>query len=591
MIIIKSGDKQIYHPMNPGLQLINPRIILEDNAAGSLTFKIYSDNLNYNSIKKLAPVISVIRDDRIIFKGRVISDRKDFYNGKTIEVEGKLAFFNDSQMEPFEFQGSPEELFSLIVESHNAQVMDWQKFKVGIVTVTDPNDYIVRSSENSMNSWEALKDKCFKSSLGGHIRIRYEEDGDYIDWLADYETISKQSIEFARNMIDLSMDMDATETYTAIRPVGAEVEGVKIDIASVNGGKNYLINEEKAAEYGIIFAPVGESTWTDVTLPENLLKKAMEKLYGVFSTLRETYEIRAVDLHLTDESIEALNICEYVPVVSRTHGIDGNYLLSKAEIHITAPQNSMFYLGSSKRVLGDVSGAAAVQSAVIPKNISTFENDAGYISAKETQEMLSNYSNTEQVTEIVNRAVEAIPKGADGDNGKSAYEIAKEATGFEGTEAEWIASLKGDKGDTGETGKNGESATVKIGTVETVSSRENAEVKNTGSENKAVLHFKIPRGEPGEGATECLVALGGFSFGYTDDGKPGFREVGADTVTPFISVSSGSSSGVIDITFSQFNGKGLIFYPSANTFGDGSLDNPFILSRIGRTIAFSEIII
>ena len=42
---------------------------------------------------------------------------------------------------------------------------------------------------------------------------------------------------------------------------------------------------------------------------------------------------------------------------------------------------------------------------------------------------------------------------------------------------------------------------------------------------------------------------------------------------------------------SDVHGKGLIFYPSANTFGDGSLDNPFILSRIGRTIAFSEIII
>lgn len=27
--------------------------------------------------------------------------------------------------------------------------------------------------------------------------------------------------------------------------------------------------------------------------------------------------------------------------------------------------------------------------------------------------------------------------------------------------------------------------------------------------------------------------LGGISFGYTEDGKPGFREEGADTVTPF----------------------------------------------------------
>ena len=42
----------------------------------------------------------------------------------------------------------------------------------------------------------------------------------------------------------------------------------------------------------------------------------------------------------------------------------------------------------------------------------------------------------------------SIPKGEDGDDGKSAYEIAVD-NGFEGTEAEWVASLKGQKGDTG----------------------------------------------------------------------------------------------------------------------------------------------
>ena len=400
MIIIKNGDKQIYHPWNPALQLINPKLILEDNAAGSLTFKIYSDNLNYDSIRKLAPVLSVIRNGRTIFKGRAVSDRKDFYNGKSVEVEGKLAFFNDSQMEPFQFEGSPGELFSLIVESHNTQVKDWQRFKVGVVTVTDPNDYIIRSSESAMNTWKALKEKCFNSSLGGHIRIRYEGDGDYIDWLSDYETVSKQSIEFAKNMIDLSTGVDATETYTAIRPIGAEVEGVKIDISSVNEGKNYLINEEKAAEYGIIFAPVEESTWEDVTLPENLLKKARERLYSSFPTMKETYEIRAVDLNLTNESIEALDICEYVPVVSRPHGINGNYLLSRAEIYITKPQNSVFYLGANRRVLSDLSSSTVIQPGSSPQNISAFVNDAHYISVEETEEMLSDYTSTEQVQEI-----------------------------------------------------------------------------------------------------------------------------------------------------------------------------------------------
>ena len=456
MIIIKNGSRQIYHPRNPNLKLINPKLKMEDNAAGELSFTIYDSNLNYDTVKKLYPIISVIRNGKTIFKGRVISDKKDFYNGKAIEVEGKLAFLNDSYLEPFSFQGSPEELFRMIIENHNSQVMEWQQFKIGAITVVDNNDYIVRSSESMMNSWNAVKEKCFNSALGGHIHIRYEEDGDYIDWLADYDTISSQGIEFAKNMISISSETDATETYTAIRPVGAEVDGKKIDISSVNDGKTYIINEEKAKEYGIIYAPAEESTWDDVTIPKHLYEKAAEKLFGIFATLRETYEINAVDLNLTDEKIEALNICEYVPVVSKPHGIYGNYLLNKADISIASPQNSRFYLGQVKRKpLSDMNKGAVV-AADVPKDISSFNNDANYISEEQTEAKLEDYPKTVEVENIVRQAVSGIPEGKDG---MSAYEIAVK-NGYEGTEEEWLISLKGETGQQGEQGEPGKDATV-----------------------------------------------------------------------------------------------------------------------------------
>ena len=453
MIIIKNGERQIYHPQNPNLQLINPKLTLEDNGAGQLTFQIYKTNLNYSTIRKLYPIIAVERDGQTIFKGRVISDKKDFYNGKYIEAEGKLSFFNDSFMEPFSFSGSPAEMFRMIITNHNSQVKEWQQFKVGQITVTDNNDYIVRSSEKMLNSWEALKDKCFQSSLGGHIRIRYEADGDYIDWLDDYEVVSTQHIEFARNMIDISSEVDATETYTAIRPIGAEVNGAKVNISSVNGGKNFLINDEKAEEYGIIFAPESESTWPDVTKPENLLKKAEAKLYNSFAALRETYEIRAVDLHLTDSQIESLNIYEYVSVVSKPHGINGRYLLYRADMDITSPQNTLYYLGATKRTLSDVHTVQYAQASV-PQDVSAFRNDAGYVSEEKAAELLADYSRTEDVETIVSQYVEQIPAGKDGNNGLSAYEIAVQ-NGFNGSETEWLESMKGEKGDKGNDGEDG----------------------------------------------------------------------------------------------------------------------------------------
>lgn len=509
MILIKSGDRQIYDPRNPHLKLINPKLTLEDNAAGCLTFKIYESNVNYSMIRKLHPIISVIRDGKTIFKGRVITDTKDFYNGKNVEAEGKMAFFNDSYVEPFSFSGSPEELFHMLIENHNAQLMEWQQFKMGIVTVKDSNDYIVRSSEFMLNTWEALKEKCFQSSLGGHLRIRYEKDGDYVDWLSDYEVVSSQSIEFAKNMMDMSLTVDATETYTAIRPIGAEIEGNKIDISSVNDGKKYLINEEKAAEYGIIYAPENESTWPDVTLPENLLKKAREKLYGTFITLSETYEISAVDLNMTDEDIEALNICEYVLVKSKMHNINERYLLNRADICIDAPQNSVYYLGASKRTFNDTNGSKVQTTVSVPKDISAFRNDKKYVSEEQAEELLAEYTKESDVEEIVGQHIEKIPAGPagtdgiDGKDGLSAYEIAV-VNGYEGTEQEWLKTLKGEpgengaKGDPGEKGDNGETPVIRIGTVTTGAPGTKATVTNSGTETEVILNFTIPRGDKGE---------------------------------------------------------------------------------------------
>lgn len=51
-----------------------------------------------------------------------------------------------------------------------------------------------------------------------------------------------------------------------------------------------------------------------------------------------------------------------------------------------------------------------------------------------------------------------VSGGGAGADGKSAYEIAVD-NGFEGTEEEWLASLKGERGPQGEQGPPGENGT------------------------------------------------------------------------------------------------------------------------------------
>lgn len=77
--------------------------------------------------------------------------------------------------------------------------------------------------------------------------------------------------------------------------------------------------------------------------------------------------------------------------------------------------------------------------------------------------------------------------------GYSAYEIAVQ-NGFVGTEAEWLASLKGNNG---ADGQDGSSATIQVGTVSTGAAGTDAVVTNVGTSSAAVFNFTIPQGPAG----------------------------------------------------------------------------------------------
>lgn len=543
MYTILADEQLIYSPDAEELTLYHINLNLEDNTAGTLTFSVISAHPYFTYLEKLKTIITVLRDDKIIFKGRIIDDTVDLYNIKKIQCEGKLAFFNDSVFPEFEFSGTSLELFQKIVNNHNSQVSAKQQFRIGRVTVKDNNDYVVRSSESAFKTWKVLKEKCFQSTLGGHLQVRYEADGDYIDWLVDYERFSSQSIQFGENILELLIDTSAAETFTAIRPQGALVDDKRIDISSVNKGKDYLIDTEKASEYGIIFAEPEDSVWDDVTLPKNLLTKAKEKL-DAGKKLKKTIEVKAVDLNLTDSQIEALDVCTYVNVVSNLHNISEYYLLSKAELSIDEPQNTKFTLGAVKATLTDA--AKQQQQNIIrtvgdsiPKAVSQLNNDKQYVNAEKVIEIVKSSTamnptievaeNTEESFKLIinsasgeietpnligKQGKEGTP-GADGQDGKSAYEIALDH-GYTGTEAEWLESVRGQQG---EPGLNGAAATIKIGTVTTGMPGTDAAVTNVGDETAAVLNFTIPRGDQGtSGGGSSSGGVEMFAFEIRMDG-------------------------------------------------------------------------
>lgn len=341
----------LYDLRHEELVLENPELDLTVSKVGKLSFSIYSDHPYFDRLEKKSSKISVLKNGKTIFRGRIIEDEQGLYNDKSVLCESALAYLNDSIVRPGAFSGSPLEFLTMLLNNHNSQVSDEQKLLLGNVTVEDPNNYISRSWEDYLKTWEVLEKRGIEL-IGGYIVERYEDDGTYIDWLNDFDDTSTQVIEFGENIIDIFAKNSANNTYSVAIPLGAETENedgtkTRLTIESVNDGLDYIVNQDALNKYGWIVAPVSETTWDDVTLASNLKTKCENWLNNQGVMIESEFEITALDLQATDKDIESFFIYEYVRIKSKLHNIDKVLLLSSIKIPLAHPENTQITVGES----------------------------------------------------------------------------------------------------------------------------------------------------------------------------------------------------------------------------------------------------
>lgn len=430
MYRIKYYDEDIYIPGSKTFIALEPALDREENKAGSLTFSLLCDHPLYKRITKLKLGVVVLDDEKVIFRGRVIDSNQNFDNELEMTAEGKLAVLNDSHCRPYEFSGTPEELFEWFIDNHNSQVSDEQKLIKGSVTVTDPNNYITRSWDRGDKTWKLMNSRLL-DTLGGYFVIRYEADGDYIDWLDSFEEYSSQTVEFGSNLLDLSQFIDATGTCTACVPYGAEImnvsyvavdteaaswqigkfyifaddetysliqteetfnaavsagttiyevssmegTGKRLTVETVNDGKDYIINEAAAAEYGIIYADAELVTWDDVTRPENLLEKATNWLNNKGVMFKKTVESTFLDLSKLGVDVDKIEMYHNVILKSAPHNIESSYLVRKMYLKLDAPEETEVSLGDSEYTLTDRTADSDKQTNDIAQKVDKIESD------------------------------------------------------------------------------------------------------------------------------------------------------------------------------------------------------------------------
>ena len=356
-------DGKEYTIHNPRVKALtvggNPYFEVGDNINGSASFKVYPTHPYYQYVRKLTTDIVFYRDDVPEFYGRVLYDDEDFSGTKTVFVEGELAFLCDSIQRPKVYHNTSVKAYVQdLIDIHNAQVEERKQFVVGRVTVKDSNDSLYRYS-NWEDTRTVFKDKL-TSRLGGHLVIRHEDGLRILDYLSDedYYTRNTQGIRFGKNLLDFSKNMDASDLVTCVIPLGAKLDEEdqdpaleaiseqRITIASVNGGVDYVTDDNAVKEYGKIYKTV---TWDDVTLPENLMKKGEEYLKSV-QFEKMVLEVKAIDLNLTDDSFQQFEVGNKIQCVSTPNGLDKEFPLTKKKVYITSFKNNTVTLGDETSV-------------------------------------------------------------------------------------------------------------------------------------------------------------------------------------------------------------------------------------------------
>ena len=387
MYQIKCDDYILYDPRDEELIVNEPMCNLEVNTVGGASFKIHASHPYYNKLKKMRSVFEINQDGQTIFRGRATDDTVDFDNIKDVDIEGVGAYFNDSVVRPFMFpedflddrsyiaastSGNVVEFFlSWLIKNHNSQVEDFQKIKLGNVTVADPNNILVRSSTDYSSTWEAIKSKLFDSELGGYFCFRYEPDGNYIDYLEDFDLTNVQRVRYGENLLGLKTESDASGSYSAVLPLGAKLKDIdantdddsRLTLSKLADGDvtsdiykqgDLLISRSAKEAYGLIIAPTKDTTWEDVTLETNLRSKGAKYLTQTASKLSNTIELTAVDLHFSDDEIAAFRIYRYIKFESKPHGYEDSFKLTKLDIDIMNPQNTIITLGDTTLSMTDI---------------------------------------------------------------------------------------------------------------------------------------------------------------------------------------------------------------------------------------------
>lgn len=331
----------------------SPKLDLVENNAGTLTFKLPPSNIGYDQIERLSTEIIVKKKKKEIWSGRVLTIKEDFYKNKTYTCEGELAYLNDTTQEQVAYENiDTYNYFKALIDVHNSKARSDKQFSMGAVSVSETYESTYTNYDSTL---KYISDAI--NQLDGYIHLRKVDGVRYLDCVAESDRpTSTQEIRFGKNLLDFTKSFDSTEFCTVVLPLGARLEnsyGISMSgidgvdayttVEDVNDGSLYVVNADTIDEFGWIEKVVN---FDDIDDEDELLEEAKNYLSEMqFDNM--VLEANAVDLGYLGVATDTIQLSEKVRVISRPHGLDRYFPVTKISIPLDNPANTTFTMGTN----------------------------------------------------------------------------------------------------------------------------------------------------------------------------------------------------------------------------------------------------
>ncbi|ENZ5543196.1 phage tail spike protein [Enterococcus hirae] len=412
------NPKIVHEPYSYGEKIKESEVYLSLNGLGISTFE-FTFNINNKYYQKIEPIINFIQiidvvREQEIFYGRVakITNTMDTSGSfsQSFLIEDEKAFLYDSVQTYMKPTRMPvRDYLQKIIDIHNKQVEPYKRFKLGNVDVIDNGDLLRGLGYQS--TAETIKEKLL-DRLTGNLILRRVDNTNYLDYISNYGDDSDTPLQLTKNLKSATRDIDISELFTRIVPVGQDIEDnsetdievgtdysrPKYTIESVNNGKNYLDDPSLIEKFGL---NTGIVEFSNVKEP-SILKRRGQQWLKDQSLILVTWDVEAIELGLLDKRYELITL-------GNSYKVDNQFLYAverlqviEKKFSILAPQKVTLTIGSKKKKLTDYQNEIkTIQSNLVNIKANASAGTQSISDLIKKQESLKNEV-SQQNNEIIN---------------------------------------------------------------------------------------------------------------------------------------------------------------------------------------------